>query len=196
VNRPVAAAGLFRHLPNAITCARIVACLPLVLLIVREQPRAALWLALAVGLSDVLDGFLARRFGWQSRIGSLLDPIADKLFLVCAFIALGVVGLMPVWLIVLVLLRDVVIVAGATAYHHLVEPVAGAPTLLGKASTVAQVLLVLVLLAGPAELLPAPATPLPGLLVGAVAVLAVASALHYAWTWTARARRAWNKDGQ
>jgi cardiolipin synthase len=194
VNRPVAAAGLFRHLPNAITCARIVACLPLVLLILDRQARAALWLALAVGISDVLDGFLARRFGWQSWIGSLLDPVADKLFLVCAFVALGVTGLMPWWLIVLVMLRDVVIVAGATAYHHLVEPVAGAPTLLGKASTVAQVLLVLVLLAGPAGLLPP--SPVADLLVAAVAVLAVASAIHYAWTWSARARRVWNKDGR
>jgi cardiolipin synthase len=194
VNRPVAAVGLLRHLPNAITCARIVACLPLVLLILDGHARAALGLALAVGISDVLDGFLARRFGWQSWIGSLLDPVADKLFLVCAFVALGVTGLMPWWLIALVMLRDVVIVAGATAYHHLVEPVAGAPTLLGKASTVAQVLLVLVLLAGPAGLLPP--SPMADLLVAAVAVLAVASAIHYAWTWTARARRVWNKDGR
>jgi cardiolipin synthase len=194
VSPPHASAGLLRHLPNAITCARIVACLPLVLLIVRDQPRTALWLAVAVGASDVLDGFLARRFGWQSRIGGLLDPIADKLFLVCAFVALGVTGLMPVWLIVLVMLRDLVIVAGATAYHHLVEPVAGAPTRLGKASTMAQVLLVLTLLAGAAGLLPP--SPVPDLLVATVAILAVASGLHYAWTWTARARRVWNKDGR
>lgn len=184
---------MLRHLPNVITVARIGACVPLAIWIVRGEARMALWLALVVGVSDVLDGFLARRCGWQSRIGGLLDPLADKLFLVCAFIALGIHGAMPVWLIVLVAVRDVVIVAGAVAYHNLVESLSPEPSLVGKTSTMSQVLLVLSLLAGPAGL-PLPAI-VPDLLVGAVAILALASGAHYVFVWTARARAVWALRG-
>lgn len=184
---------LLRHLPNAITLVRIAACAPLAYWIVMGEARAALWLALAAGISDVLDGFLARRFGWQSELGGRLDPIADKLFLVSAFVSLGIIGALPVWVIVLVMLRDLIIVAGAVAYHHLVEPVPAAPSLLGKASTVAQVMLVLALLAMPAGL-PLPMT-VPNLLIGAVAVLAVVSGGNYVWVWSARARRVWRQRG-
>lgn len=178
---------MLRHLPNVITTTRIVCCVPLAWLIIRGEARAALWLALAVGASDVLDGFLARRFGWQSRIGGLLDPVADKLFLVCAFVALGVLGTMPLWLIALVMLRDLVIVCGAFAYNRFVEPVPAEPSVLGKLSTTAQVLLVLALLSGPAGL---PLPPwLADLLVGAVAALAVISGGHYVYAWSLRARR-------
>ncbi len=181
-----------RHLPNIITVLRIGACLPLAWLIVHGDERSALWLALAVGASDVLDGFLARRFNWQSRIGGLLDPIADKLFLVSAFIALGVAGALPVWLIVLVILRDLVIVAGAFAYHRLVEPLSAAPSTIGKFNTLAQVALILVVLAGRAGF----ALPfdLESVLVWIVAVLAVISGGHYVYTWTRRAQDAWRRD--
>ena len=184
---------LLRHLPNAITLARIAACVPLTAWILRGDAIAALWLAAAVGVSDVVDGVLARRFGWQSRIGGLLDPLADKLFLVCAFIALGILGSLPVWLIVLVMARDVVIVLGAVAYHYLVEPVPAEPSLVGKVSTVAQVMLVLTLLASAAGVpLPAAAS---GWLVLAVAALAVASGAQYVLVWSARARAGWTLRG-
>lgn len=181
-----------RHLPNLITVLRIGACLPLAWLIVHGDERSALWLALAVGASDVLDGFLARRFNWQSRIGGLLDPIADKLFLVCAFIALGVAGAIPVWLIGLVILRDLLIVAGAFAYHRLVEPLSAAPSVIGKVNTLAQVGLILVVLAGRAGI--AAPFELEELLVWIVAALAVISGGHYVYTWTRRAQDAWRRD--
>lgn len=182
---------VLRHVPNAITLARILACPLLAWLIVDGQSRPALWLALAVGASDVLDGFLARRCNWQSRIGGLLDPVADKLFLVSAMIALGIAGALPAWLIVLVVLRDLVIVAGAFAYHWLVEPLVAAPSLIGKLNTLLQVALVLTALAGQA-LLPVPAWLL-ATLIAAVAVLALASGGHYVFSWTARANAAWRK---
>lgn len=184
---------MLRHLPNLITLVRIAACVPLAYWIVVGEARAALWLALAAGVSDVLDGFLARRFGWQSELGGRLDPIADKLFLVSAFVSLGILGALPVWVIVLVMLRDLVIVAGAVAYHHLVEPVPAAPSLLGKASTVVQVMLVLALLAIPAGL-PLPAT-VPNFLIGVVAALAMISGANYVWVWSARAQRVWKQRG-
>lgn len=182
---------MLRHLPNAITLARIGACVPLAWLIVDGQERAALWLAVVVGASDVLDGFLARSFGWQSRLGGLLDPIADKLFMVCAFVALGWVGALPVWLIVLVMVRDAVIVAGAVAYNRFVEPVPAEPSLAGKACTMAQVLLVLAVLAARAGV------PLPDVgitvLIVLVAALAVLSGGHYVWAWSNRARSVWQR---
>lgn len=180
---------MLHHLPNAITLARIAGCVPLAVWIVIGEHRAALWLALVIGISDVLDGFLARRFGWQSRLGGLLDPIADKLFLVCAFVSLGVLGAMPLWLIIVVLLRDLAIVVGAFAYHRLVEPVPAEPSRLGKFSTMAQVLLVLALLTQLAGF-PVPQV-VPQGLIAIVAVLALASGGHYIWSWTQRARAVW-----
>ena len=177
-----------RHLPNAITLARILACPVLAWLIIIGNERAALWLAVAVGASDVVDGFLARRFNWQSRLGGLLDPIADKLFLVSAMVALAVSGALPAWLIVLVVVRDLVIVGGAFAYHYRVEPLVAAPSLAGKLNTLMQVVLVLAVLANGAML------PVPGWLLAALvqvaALLAVASGGHYVFAWTARARAA------
>lgn len=182
---------MLRHLPNAITLARIGACAPLAWLIIDGEERAALWLAVLVGASDVLDGFLARRFGWQSRIGGLLDPVADKLFMVCAFVALAWVDALPWWLIALVMLRDAVIVAGAVAYNRYVEPVPAEPSLYGKASTMAQVLLVLAVLAARAQV-PLPQVTISAL-IAVVATLALLSGVHYVWTWSRRARAVWQR---
>lgn len=185
---------MLRHLPNLITLARMVLCLPLGWAILEAQPVRALWLAAAIGLSDVLDGLLARRFGWQSRLGGLLDPLADKLFLVSALVALAVAGVAPAWFVVLALLRDVVIVAGAVAYHNLVEPVQPEPRLLGKLNTLGEVVLVLVLLAAMAGL------PLPSVaaqaLLAAVTALILASGGDYVWTWSRRAASVWQRRRQ
>ncbi len=180
---------MLRHLPNAITLARIGACLPLAWLIVGGRAQAALWLAVLAGISDVLDGFLARTLGWQSRLGGLLDPIADKFFMVCAFVALAWIGALPWWLIAVVMLRDAVIVAGAFAYNRYVEPVPAEPSIPGKVCTMAQVMLVLAVLAQQAAL----AVPPPAIdaLIAVVAALAVTSGAHYVWIWSRRARAVW-----
>lgn len=100
------------NLPNAITLARLLAVPLAVWLVVRGWYEAALWLFLLAGLSDAADGWLARRLGQVSRLGSLLDPVADKALLVSVFIALGVRDLLPAWLVILVVFRDVLIVSG------------------------------------------------------------------------------------
>ena len=135
-----------RHLPNAITGLRLVMAPLLPVLLWFGHYKSALALALLAGLSDALDGFLAKRFGWQSRLGSLLDPIADKLMLGCAMLGLWLVMMLPAWVVGLVLVRDLVIVAGAAAWWRLAGPFSGEPSLLGKLSTFAQVVLVLVCL--------------------------------------------------
>ena len=132
-----------RHLPNAITGLRLAMAPVLLWLLWAGHYDAALWVAVVAGASDALDGLLAKRFSWQSRLGSLLDPVADKLMLACAFLGLWLAQALPGWLLVLVLVRDLVIVAGAAAWWRLAGPFDGQPTWLGKFTTVAQIALAL-----------------------------------------------------
>lgn len=132
-----------RDLPNAITGLRLAMAPVLLWLLWAGHHREALWLAVAAGASDALDGLLAKRFGWQSRLGSLLDPVADKLVLGCAFVGLMLAGALPAWVVGLVLARDAVIVTGAIVWWRLAGPFDGDPSWLGKATTFAQIALVL-----------------------------------------------------
>ena len=180
-------ASAWRQLPNLLTALRLVLVPPILVLLVQGGYGTALALAIVAGVSDALDGWLARRFGWQSRIGGILDPLADKLLLVGTYVTLGLLGHLPAWLVVLVVLRDVVIVAGAAVYHFRFETVQPEPTQLSKINTVAQLLLVLVVmveLAGG----PVPVVVEAGLVwvVGALVVLTMA---QYVWIWSLRASR-------
>jgi cardiolipin synthase len=136
-----------RQLPNTITGTRLAMAPVLPWLLWAGHFRAALAVALLAGLSDLLDGFLAKRFHWQTRLGSLLDPLADKLLLAGAMLGLWLVQMLPAWLVALVLVRDLVIVAGATTWWRLAGPFDGEPTLLGKLTTLVQIGLVLLCLA-------------------------------------------------
>jgi cardiolipin synthase len=97
--------------------------------------------------TDALDGFLAKRFGWTSRLGKFLDPLADKLLLITVFICLSFNGVVPWVLTGLVLLRDLVIVFGALTYKALFGPVNGNPTIASKINTLAQILYCLAVVA-------------------------------------------------
>lgn len=178
-----------RQLPNIITGVRMALVVPLVWGLDAGHYSLALGLALVAGFTDALDGFLAKRFGWRTRLGSLLDPIADKLLLVGSFLGLWLVGMTPGWLFALIVGRDVVIVGGAVAYHNLVGPLQGEPTLLGKTTTVAQIALVLAALVHLA-LAPLPVSVLPAMRV-LVAGLTVASGIDYVVRWSLRARAQW-----
>ena len=178
-------------LPNAITILRLLAALPLAWLILHGHHGYALVLGVCAGASDALDGMLAKRMAWQSRIGGLLDPIADKLMLMCSTLSLAVTGPVPFWFAVLVVSRDLVIVAGAITYHNLVEPLSAEPTRLSKATTFAQIVLVVLALAGnqwpstwPGELFLA--------WLWATAALTVASGIDYVITWGGKARTIWH----
>lgn len=132
-----------RHLPNILTFLRMLLTVPLAWLLRDGRYDAALAVALLAGVTDALDGFLAKRFGWQSWLGGVLDPVADKLLLFVCFIGLAHVGALPVWLAWLVVGRDVVIVAGAVAYHNLIGPLTAQPSSLSKLTTCLQIALVL-----------------------------------------------------
>ena len=177
---------MLRHLPNLITGLRIALVVPLCLLILDQRYPAALLVAAVAGFSDALDGLLAKRFAWQSWIGGMLDPLADKLLLTACFITLAMVGAIPPWLTVLVVVRDLVIVAGAIAYHALIGRFDAAPTRLSKWTTVVQIVFVLYQLAHRADLMPS-MRELDLALIALTAGLTVVSGLHYVIIWARRA---------
>ena len=135
-----------RWLPNAITIARMVMALPLLGLLAWDNYQAAFWLALLAAASDVLDGYLAKRFDWRSVTGALLDPLADKLLLGVCFLGLWWASHLPTWLTALVLGRDLVLVAGALTWRQKIGPLQPEPSVAGKLSTFLQVALVLMVL--------------------------------------------------
>jgi cardiolipin synthase len=122
-------------LPNAISLMRIALILPILVLFVRDEFGWALALFIIAGLSDGLDGYLAKTYGWQTRLGGFLDPAGDKLLVAWSFGTLAYLGHVPVWLAVIVIFRDVVIVAGSFMYHYLVRRLEGEPTRISKINT-------------------------------------------------------------
>jgi len=174
-----------RHIPNLITGLRIVLVAPFLWLLLEERYGPALLLFVIAGVSDGLDGFLAKYFGWTSELGGLLDPLADKLLLMGAMLALGWLNELPVWLVALVVTRDVIIVIGAVSYHWLIERFSAAPLPVSKINTLLQLLLVL------AVIVHYGMTTLPdGLidgLIGLTALTTVWSGAAYVRRWGQRA---------
>lgn len=107
---------------------------------------AALILFVVAGLSDGLDGFLAKRYHWESRLGSILDPLADKALLVSCYAVLAWQGHLAAWLVIFIVLRDLLIVSGATAYHFIYGFVEMQPSIVSKINTFLQITLVVVVL--------------------------------------------------
>jgi cardiolipin synthase len=175
-----------RWLPNAISLFRIALVVPILLLIVEGSYEVALILFFIAGFSDGVDGYLAKRFDWHTRLGALLDPIADKLLVAGTFLILVYTDHVPVWLAAIVILRDVVIVGGAAAYNFLVGPVEGEPTRISKLNTALELLFVLFVLSRAAFGWPADISIT--VLGAAVLVTVVISGVDYVWSWTRRAR--------
>ena len=135
-----------QDIPNLISVLRIVLIFPIVWAMLVGQFGFALVLFAIAGLSDALDGFLAKQYNWESRLGSILDPIADKLLLVASFATLAWLGLLPMWLLALVLGRDLVIVIGGLAYHYVVGKFELLPLWSSKINTFMQIALVLLVM--------------------------------------------------
>jgi len=197
-------AGLLRHrqgtpvslswLPNAISLLRIALVVPILLLIVDGQYKLALALCFVAGFSDGVDGYLAKKFGWNTRLGALLDPIADKLLVAGTFIVLVYTGHIPLWLGVLVIVRDVVIVGGATVYNFMIRPVEGEPTRISKLNTALQLLFILFVLSRAAFGWP---DKIAITVLGAsIVVTVVVSGIDYVWSWASRAQAGGKPDGQ
>lgn len=176
------------HIPNTISLFRMLLVPPMVVALLNEYYGAALVLFAVAGVSDALDGYLAKRYGWSSRLGSILDPLADKLLLVSAYLILGWLGELPLWLVLVVVGRDLVIVAGGVAYHYFIGSYELDPSLLSKLNTLAQIVLIL------ATLVTHSVLNLPAGMIAALVYLVLAttllSGLSYVWTWGVRALRA------
>ncbi|MEO7251512.1 MAG: CDP-alcohol phosphatidyltransferase family protein [Arenimonas sp.] len=162
-------------IPNAITIARMVMALPLLWLLMNGHYPQAFWLALIAGASDALDGLIAKRFGWRSVIGGVLDPIADKLLLTVCFFGLWWSQQLPTWLIMVVLVRDLVILLGAYIWWRLVGAFKPSPSGISKVTTLAQLVLVALVLANMAGF---PLVPgwVPPLMLATAAITLVSGA--------------------
>ncbi len=135
------------NIPNFISLARLAAVPVTVWLIINGYFGWAFWLFVAAGVSDALDGLIAKNFNMETTAGKYLDPLADKALLVSVYIALGHGGLLPTWLVILVVSRDVMILIGALLGLILMERYRLDPSLTSKANTTAQIVLAAVVLA-------------------------------------------------
>lgn len=175
----------WRHLPNVISVLRIALVVPVGLAIEAGCFRLALVLAVVAGVSDGVDGWLARHFGWRSHLGGVLDPVADKLLLVTCFVLLAWAGEASLALTVLVLTRDLVIALGAWAWYRVLGNFRARPSWVSKCCTTVQILYVLaVLVRRSGWLAGMPLAPWAWLVV----IFTVASGLDYIvhWGWMAR----------
>jgi cardiolipin synthase len=158
---------------------------PIVLSLLSGDFRLALILIFVAGFSDGLDGFLAKTFDWRTRLGGILDPLADKLLLVAVMLTLASMGLTPVWLAVVVVARDLIIVGGALAYNALIGPVKSNPSVISKLNTACQLIYMLLVIANQAIGWPQGT----GILIMGAAVLftSVVSGLDYVLRWSSKA---------
>jgi cardiolipin synthase len=134
---------MIRHLPNFLSALRLLAAPFAAWLIIADHDTAALLVFAAAGLSDGLDGFIARRWGVTSDFGAWLDPLADKLLMLLSLVALFIVGITPLWLVALVVARDLAIIIGWLLVKLFGLPLATTPLFIGKFSSAIQVLYVL-----------------------------------------------------
>jgi cardiolipin synthase (CMP-forming) len=141
----------------------------------------AFLLFLAAGISDAVDGFLAKRFQMTSELGAYLDPLADKALIVSIYISLGVSGALPIFLVILVVSRDIMIISAFLLSWLVGKPMRVRPLLVSKANTVAQIVLATLVLAEQAFGFDAGLSA--KLLMALVAILTLLSIAFYLAEW-------------
>ncbi|MFQ5772937.1 MAG: CDP-alcohol phosphatidyltransferase family protein [Kiloniellaceae bacterium] len=139
--------GPLSLLPNFITLARLLAVPVTVYLVLQGEYGAAFWLFVAAGASDAVDGLLAKRLGVVSEVGAYLDPLADKALLVSVYVALGYMDHVAMWLVFLIVFRDLLIIGGAIVFFALTQSLKMNPLFISKVNTAAQITLAGVILA-------------------------------------------------
>jgi cardiolipin synthase (CMP-forming) len=169
------------QLPNVITSIRLLLLVPLAYFLTIQDYQWSLLIFFVAGVSDALDGFLAKRFNWVSRFGSILDPIADKALLVLTMALLTVNQKVSLLLFILIAVRDVYIVLGAYLFYKKIGPFNMQPSLISKLNTFVQILLVVVILVSLGY------RALPELAIQILSYLVYltvfTSAIHYTWVW-------------
>jgi len=173
--------GVVLNLPNLITIARILLVPVVVWAIASNEMQVAFVLFLLAGVSDAVDGFLAKRFHMTSELGAYLDPLADKVLIVSIYIALGITQAIPRWIVILVVSRDILIVGGIMFAALLGKPMRVKPVLVSKLNTAAQIVFACLVLAALA--FGFTAEPTERVIMGIVAVLTLASIGFYVREW-------------
>ena len=168
-------------IPNIITLGRILLVPFIVWAIASSQMEIAFAIFIVAGVSDAVDGFLAKRFNMASELGALLDPLADKALLVSIYVALGINGVIPAWLVILVVSRDIMIVGAVMLSWVLGSPVKMKPLLVSKLNTVAQIAFACVVLGSLGFNIEAHV--LTFVLMGLVAALTLLSVAAYVREW-------------
>jgi cardiolipin synthase (CMP-forming) len=168
-------------IPNLITLGRIILVPIVVWAITSGEMRVAFFLFVAAGISDAVDGFVAKRFHMASELGAYIDPLADKALIVSIYVALGISGALPISLVILVVSRDIMIISGFMLSWLVGKPMPVRPLPVSKLNTVAQILLAVFVLAE--QGFGFNATPVLAVMVGLVAILTLLSIAFYLAEW-------------
>lgn len=175
---------MLSQIPNLLTLLRIAACPVLVLLLSDRSYDIAIIVFFAAGITDGLDGYIAKRYNFVSSLGAILDPIADKLLIASAYIMLVILEGIPFWLLIVVMFRDLVIVVGYLVLVMMGDEVPMNPTYTSKVNTFLQISLVILVLVVKADWLVIPFL-LDALVLG-VLITTVVSGSQYVWAWGIR----------
>ncbi len=175
--------AILGQIPNLLTLLRIAAAPVLILLLLSEDFQTALILFLVAGITDSLDGFIAKRFNCVTELGARLDPLADKILIISAYCMLTWLELIPFELVLLVIFRDIVIVGGYMVLT-LDDEVPMNPTIASKLNTLLQITYVLAILVEHAEWVMV--SPIDDILLWLVVVTTVVTGVQYVWEWAIR----------
>ena len=174
---------MISQVPNFLTLVRIAACPVLVLLLTEQNYELAFVVFVFAGVTDGLDGYIAKRFNWTSSLGAILDPLADKFLIASAYIMLVILQDIPFWLLVAVVFRDFVIISGYLILVVMGIKVPMKPTYVSKLNTFLQITLVGAVLVDRTAWLPLPLHHVIGILIFGVLVTTVISGCSYVWSW-------------
>ena len=176
-----------RHIPNIICLLRILLIAPVLQALQAGHYLLALALCILAAASDLLDGYLAKHFGWSSALGRFLDPLADKLLVVALYIESAWLGIVPWWLTAAVVARDIMIGLGALIYRVWFGPLHGRPTRISKFNTGAQLVFIMLVLLGHGTRFPPPEV------LAASAIVVLLSTILSGWDYLSTfTRRAWH----
>lgn len=180
---------IMKHIPNLLTAIRFLLVPILIYLLYFGHFLAALYLIIFMGLSDALDGFVAKKLNCVSRFGGFFDSICDKMMLIAAAVMLAYIGLLPIWLVWLIIARDLIIVIGGSAYYFYIEEFLAKPSIISKANTFFQLLLIVIVIYSQIGIVPQ--QWIDGLIT-IVATTTLLSGIGYIWTWGRNALKACN----
>lgn len=181
------------NVPNTISLFRLCSVPVFIWMLSRQQLEWAFWLFGLAAVSDALDGIIAKHFNQRTKLGGFLDPLADKALLVSAFVMCAFIGLLPLWLVLLVVFRDLVIIAGAVVFETVTRSLQMEPLLISKLNTLTQICLIIAVLGHAISIVPY--RHIVVLLQFAVAATTLTSGIAYIVIWSLRAQRHENRDG-